>query len=83
VNIGSRQLGRARAANVIDVGYEGAEIAQGIRRAVSKEFATGLKDLANPYYLGGAAEVIVERLKSVELDERLLHKHFCDFETVQ
>jgi UDP-N-acetylglucosamine 2-epimerase (non-hydrolysing)/GDP/UDP-N,N'-diacetylbacillosamine 2-epimerase (hydrolysing) len=78
VNIGSRQCGRTRPANVIDVGYAGAEILQGIRRAVAPAFRAGLRDLVNPYGQGQAAPKIVAALKQVELGDRLLRKRFCD-----
>ncbi len=35
INIGSRQLGRDRGANVVDVDYNASEIGQAIRRAVA------------------------------------------------
>lgn len=78
VNIGSRQSGRIRAANVIDVGYGRGEIQNAIRKAVSLAFREALRDLQNPYGDGHAAERIVDCLKTVELDERLLAKHFFD-----
>jgi UDP-hydrolysing UDP-N-acetyl-D-glucosamine 2-epimerase len=78
VNIGSRQTGRVRAANVIDVGYERSEIAKAVRRAVSTDFRARLQTLANPYEKGGAAEAIVSRLKAEELNERLVCKVFHD-----
>lgn len=78
VNIGTRQAGRVRAANVIDVGYERAAIAQAIRRAVSAEFRAGLRGLVNPYGDGHAAERIVERLASIELNTLLIRKIFHD-----
>jgi UDP-N-acetylglucosamine 2-epimerase len=81
VNVGSRQAGRVRAANVIDVGYERAEIAQAIGRAMTPEFRGSLHGLDNPYGDGRAAERIVTRLKSVALDERLICKAFCDVGT--
>jgi len=55
VNIGTRQTGRVRAANVIDVGYPRAEIVAGIQRSVAPEFRTGLPERANPYGDGHAA----------------------------
>lgn len=76
VNIGTRQQGRTRAKNVIDVGYSRAEIVAGIRKALSPEFRASLADLKNPYGDGHAAERIVQRLKEVELDDRLLLKRF-------
>ena len=39
VNVGRRQDGRERAANVVDVTAERAAILAGIRRALSPEFA--------------------------------------------
>ncbi len=78
VNIGNRQRGRVRPANVIDVGYRREEIVAGIRRALSPEFRSSLRRLRNPYGDGHAAERIVEVLRTVPLDERLLTKKFCD-----
>lgn len=76
VNIGNRQKGRLRAGNVIDVGYSQQEIAASIKRAITADFRQGLADLVNPYGDGSAAEKIVARLRAVELNDRLLIKHF-------
>jgi len=78
VNVGARQQGRVRAANVIDVGYERAKVLRGIREALRAGFREGLREMVNPYGSGQASEKIVERLKSVVLDERLIMKCFCD-----
>jgi UDP-N-acetylglucosamine 2-epimerase (non-hydrolysing)/GDP/UDP-N,N'-diacetylbacillosamine 2-epimerase (hydrolysing) len=78
VNIGTRQQGRVRGKNVLDVGYTRAEIAAAMRTAVSREFRTSLADLVNPYGDGRAAERIVDRLRSVELGDALLRKRFHD-----
>ncbi len=77
VNIGARQQGRLRAANVIDVGYERAAIQEGIRRALAPGNALRLQGLANPYGNGRASEIIVERLREVPLGERLIRKRFA------
>lgn len=82
VNIGTRQTGRVRAANVIDVGCARAEITAGIRRAVQPEFRASLRGLINPYGDGTAAEKIVVQLKSVALDQRLILKKFHDLPEV-
>ena len=79
VNIGARQAGRVRAANVIDVGYDRAAIIDGVRRAVRPEFRANLGGLVNPYGDGAAAEKIVAHLKSIELDQRLIMKKFYDW----
>jgi UDP-hydrolysing UDP-N-acetyl-D-glucosamine 2-epimerase len=76
VNIGTRQRGRVRADNVIDVGYHQAEIVSGIRRAVAPEFRAAIQGHLNPYGEGRAGEVIVQHLKGVSLDQRLIAKRF-------
>jgi UDP-hydrolysing UDP-N-acetyl-D-glucosamine 2-epimerase len=76
INVGNRQRGRLRARNVIDVGNSHAEIAAGIKRAIEPDFRGGLGDLVNPYGDGHAAEKIVEALRAVELNDKLLLKHF-------
>jgi UDP-N-acetylglucosamine 2-epimerase (non-hydrolysing)/GDP/UDP-N,N'-diacetylbacillosamine 2-epimerase (hydrolysing) len=74
VNIGIRQKGRERAANIIDVEPNSAKISAGIEKAVSPEFKASLENLENPYGDGFASEKIVEILTSVELGEKLLIK---------
>ena len=49
VNIGIRQAGRIRAANVIDIGHHRADILAAIQKAASKEFRESLESLTNPY----------------------------------
>jgi len=79
VNIGTRQQGRIRGENVLDVGYSHAEICAAIAKAVSPEFRAGLDDLVNPYGDGSAAEKIVKKLKETKLGNELLVKRFCDW----
>ena len=76
VNIGTRQDGRVRAKNVIDVACERGAIEDAIKRAVSSEFRNSLKGKGNPYGDGHAAEKIVAKLKSVEIGDKLLRKIF-------
>jgi UDP-N-acetylglucosamine 2-epimerase (non-hydrolysing)/GDP/UDP-N,N'-diacetylbacillosamine 2-epimerase (hydrolysing) len=78
VNVGTRQQGRVRGKNVLDVECERADIAAAIRTALSPEFRASLADLVNPYGDGHAAARIVERLRSVELGDKLLRKRFHD-----
>lgn len=78
VNIGTRQQGRLRAENVIDVGYHREEILEGIRKAVVPEFRARLTGKPNPYGNGCASEVIVKRLQEVPLDRKLIQKRFVD-----
>lgn len=76
VNIGERQYGRLRAANVIDVADEPSAIRMGLERALSRGFHAELKGLVNPYSDGNSARKIVDVLETVELGERIRIKHF-------
>jgi UDP-hydrolysing UDP-N-acetyl-D-glucosamine 2-epimerase len=78
VNVGTRQQGRVRAANVIDVGYGRDDILAGMRRALSPGFRRALDNIANPYGEGRAAQCIVEKLAEIELGPRVLKKRFQD-----
>ncbi len=78
VNIGNRQRGRVHDRNVVDVETTREAILAGIEKASSDRFRAGLDDLVNPYGDGRAAEKIVTRLKSVELNQELILKRFYD-----
>ncbi len=83
VNIGSRQRGRLRAANVIDCEPQSDAILTAIKRAVSPDFRVSLKGLVNPYGDGHAAERIVGVLRKVPLDGDLVKKSFYDLPHVR
>jgi UDP-N-acetylglucosamine 2-epimerase (non-hydrolysing)/GDP/UDP-N,N'-diacetylbacillosamine 2-epimerase (hydrolysing) len=74
VNVGLRQKGRERAANVIDVAPAVEAILEGIARARTAEFRESLVGMANPYGDGRASERIVSVLTSVPLGAELLMK---------
>ncbi|HBA83802.1 MAG TPA: UDP-N-acetylglucosamine 2-epimerase (hydrolyzing) [Verrucomicrobia bacterium] len=78
VNVGSRQRGRVRAANVVDVECRRKDLSDALRRVVDPAFKNGLKSLVNPYGDGQAAERIVRVLREIPLDRRLLQKRFQD-----
>jgi len=78
VNVGLRQSGRPRSGNVIDVPCETAPIASALRRALDPQFKASVQQMRNVYGDGHAASVIVERLRSIPLDERLTLKRFHD-----
>lgn len=78
VDVGSRQAGRVRGRNVIDVGYGADEIQQGIEEALDSTFRRDLHGMENPYGDGEAASQIVEELKDVELGRELIMKGFHD-----
>jgi UDP-hydrolysing UDP-N-acetyl-D-glucosamine 2-epimerase len=78
VNIGSRQDGRTRSANVIDCGYGVDQIATAIRQAIDPAFRASLNGLASPYGDGHASERITQALETVDLGPTLLRKRFHD-----
>ncbi|MDP2318083.1 MAG: UDP-N-acetylglucosamine 2-epimerase [Acidobacteriota bacterium] len=78
VNIGSRQDGRTRGRNVVDVDASPASIAAGLARALTPAFKAGLAGGENPYGDGRAAERIVARLQQVDLGAALTLKAFVD-----
>lgn len=75
VNVGNRQRGRLRAANVIDAGYAEAAIAAAIGKALGDpEFRAACARAVNPYGTGGSGRRIAEVLRDIPLDRRLLDK---------
>jgi UDP-hydrolysing UDP-N-acetyl-D-glucosamine 2-epimerase len=80
VNIGSRQAGRLRGANVIDVEPERDDILRGIDSALTPGLRARLRAMANPYGDGRASSRIVEVLRQLELTPRLVRKRFVETE---
>lgn len=73
VNIGTRQEGRLRPENVIDVGYSERDILEGTRKAILGSFREKLTG-NNPYGDGKAAPRIVGVLKTLKITRELLQK---------
>jgi len=67
VNVGMRQQGRERAANIVDSPSETAEIRAALAHAVDPEFRFSLRGMVNPYGNGTAARTIARVLTEVEL----------------
>ena len=75
VNVGTRQEGRLRADNVIDVAYDREAIRAAIVCALTDEaFIARARHTKNPYGDGHAGERIVEILARLELGPKLLNK---------
>jgi UDP-N-acetylglucosamine 2-epimerase (non-hydrolysing)/GDP/UDP-N,N'-diacetylbacillosamine 2-epimerase (hydrolysing) len=75
VNIGSRQRGRLRAANVLDVDYDAAAIARAIRQCVHDPvFRELCRSCENPYGEGRAGERIAEVLATIPIGPGLTRK---------
>lgn len=71
VNIGTRQNGRMRAENVMDVDYSQSEIFE----AIKKQLDNSRYDGSSIYYQEGTSENISKILASVEL---YTQKRFCE-----
>lgn len=75
VNIGTRQQGRLRASNVIDVEHDKTAIVQAINIALYDEaFHSRLNNLTNPYGDGKSAKRIVDILEDIELSSDTIQK---------
>ncbi|HEV2709535.1 MAG TPA: UDP-N-acetylglucosamine 2-epimerase [Edaphobacter sp.] len=80
VNVGLRQYGRERAANILDADPNIDSILKNIAIAQRPIFRESLHGMTNPYGDGHAAERIVQVLTSVPL-EGLLRKRASSSET--
>jgi UDP-hydrolysing UDP-N-acetyl-D-glucosamine 2-epimerase len=75
VNIGSRQQGRLRATNVLDVPYDTEAIEAALRRSVTDEvFRHRCATCENPYGAGNAGPKITEVLATIPINADLLRK---------
>src|SRR6266568_2807977 len=75
INIGTRQHGRLRSENVIDVGCDNEEILGAINYVLSNDgYRKVLKDCRNPYGDGTAAPRTVDILRRLKLKQALLEK---------
>jgi UDP-hydrolysing UDP-N-acetyl-D-glucosamine 2-epimerase len=78
VNIGSRQKGRERTENVIDVDYDKEEIKAAIKKALyDEDFKEKVKKCKNPYGDGKAGIKIADVLSKKKIDKELLQKRWA------
>ena len=76
VNIGDRQKGRERSANVIDCAPDFASIRAAVEKARSKEFRASLAGMKNVYGGGEAGACIRRVLEGIRVPRELLKKPF-------
>ena len=75
VNIGSRQQGRLRADNVLDVPYDAQAIEAALRRSATDDaFRHQCATCENPYGAGNAGPKVTEVLATIPIDANLLRK---------
>ena len=78
INIGTRQSGREKASNVVDVDYNSNDILDVIKYMESDEYCNNLRKCKNPYGDGKASQRICEILKNIEINNHLLNKEFFE-----
>ncbi len=75
VNIGTRQMGRQRGANVIDVGYNSKEIENAIDISLNDSaYLKRLKKIKNPWGDGKTGPRVAKILEDININPRLLTK---------
>lgn len=75
VNIGTRQEGRLRACNVLDVGYNKEEIINAVNKSLYDEsFKNELMKCTNPYGDGNASGKIAQILSEINISRELIQK---------
>jgi len=76
VNIGTRQIGRERAVNVIDSDYDRDSIIKCIEKAIfNRKLRSQSKGYKNPYGDGKASEKITNILLKVDINKNFLTKN--------
>lgn len=78
LNIGSRQHGRIRAASVVDVALDPAQILAALARFEAPQFKREMAGLRNPYGDGNSTNRIVAQLRQHLAVNNLFRKTFYD-----
>ncbi len=75
INVGTRQLGRQRGENVIDVGYDRNEIRKAIEKSLNdKRYLAELEKIKNPWGDGKTGPRVSKILEELEITPKLLTK---------
>lgn len=78
VNVGTRQLGRQRGNNVIDVGYDRNEIKKAVEKSLfDKKYLAKLRKIKNPWGDGKTGPRVVKILEQLEINRKLLAKQIA------
>tara|TARA_Y100000816_G_C26093864_1_gene578476 strand:- start:50 stop:1189 length:1140 start_codon:yes stop_codon:yes gene_type:complete len=67
INIGSRQSGRYKPRNIINVNYSKQEIEKAIKKTKSQNFKKKIQNIKNPYGDGKSALKIIKIIKKLNL----------------
>ena len=82
INIGTRQQGRLRSINVIDVDYHSSDIENAIETALyDEEFINKVNNGKNLYGEGDSADKIVKKLETIDISSNIIY-FFCSCQVV-
>jgi GDP/UDP-N,N'-diacetylbacillosamine 2-epimerase (hydrolysing) len=75
VNIGTRQDGRLRSCNIIDISYGKEAVKAGVKKVLEdKDFKKQLESCTNLYGDGNASGKIAAILSHIKIDRKLIQK---------
>ena len=75
INIGTRQNGRLRSKNIIDVNYSKKEIFNSLKKLNNKKFYNRLiNNLKNPYFHPNTSSKILKILRKISIEKKVLQK---------
>lgn len=66
INIGTRQNGRMKPKNIINVNHNEVKIFRALKKGLSKEFKNYIQNIENPYGNGKASKKIIKILKNID-----------------
>ena len=66
---------RVRGINVIDCPFDKTKISDSISKGLSKNFKNKIKKMKNPYGNGDSAKKILNTLKKIKINDKLLIKN--------
>lgn len=75
INVGTRQKGRERGSNVIDVGYDSKEIYNAVKKILSQRVRCKSKKFKSAYKDYNTSKKILDILLKLKIDQKLLNKH--------
>ncbi len=78
INIGDRQKNRIMPKSVINCEPMRQSILSAIQKGFSRIFQKSISKLLNPYYQKNTSKKIKNKIKSLQLGEVILKKHFYD-----
>ncbi|MES9692911.1 UDP-N-acetylglucosamine 2-epimerase [Bacillus toyonensis] len=74
INIGTRQYGRERSKNTIDVNADYNEVKEALKRIKSSDFINVVRNTENVYGKGNTSEKFLRIIKNIQVNKELIQK---------